>query len=86
MLGISCSLFVITGIQFWINDYMQEVLHLKSSETYFIYIIVCISAPTFGVLTGGFLIQYLGGYTTEKALDAICKLTLIGFICACLHL
>ncbi len=83
MLGISCSLFVITGIQFWISDYMQEVLHLKSSETYFIYIIVCISAPTFGVLTGGFLIQYLGGYTTEKALDAICKLTLIGFICAC---
>ena len=82
MLGISCSLFVITGIQFWISDYMQEVIHLNSSETYFIYIIVCISAPTLGVLTGGFLIQYLGGYTTEKALDAICKLTFISFICS----
>ena len=83
MLGISCSLFVITGMQFWMSDYMQEVLHLKQSETYLIYIIVCISAPTFGVLTGGFLIQYLGGYTTEKALDAICKLTFIAFICTC---
>ena len=82
MLGISCSLFVITGIQFWISDYMQEVIHLNSSETYFIYVIVCISAPTLGVLTGGFLIQYLGGYTTEKALDAICKLTFISFICS----
>jgi len=61
---------------------MQEVIHLNSSEAYFIYVIVCISAPTLGVLTGGFLIQYLGGYTTEKALDAICKLTFISFICS----
>ena len=84
MLCISCSLFVVTGIQFWISDYMQEVIHLKSSETYIIYSIVCISAPTLGVLIGGIVIQYLGGYTTGKALDACCKLTFFAFICACL--
>lgn len=84
MLCISCSLFVVTGIQFWISDYMQEVIHLKSSETYIIYSIVCISAPTLGVLTGGIVIQYLGGYTTGKALDACCKLTFIAFVCSCL--
>ena len=82
MFGISCSLFVITGMQFWVSDYMQEVIHLKSSMTYIIYAIVSISAPTLGVLTGGFLIQYLGGYTDEKALNACCKLTFVGFICA----
>ena len=82
MFGISCSLFVITGMQFWVSDYMQEVIHLESSETYIIYAIVSISAPTLGVLTGGFLIQYLGGYTDEKALKACCKLTLFGFIFA----
>jgi hypothetical protein len=82
MFGISCSLFVITGMQFWVSDYMQEVIHLESSETYIIYAIVSISAPTLGVLTGGFLIQYLGGYTDEKALNACCKLTLFAFICA----
>ena len=82
MFGISCSLFVITGMQFWVSDYMQEVMHLKSSMTYIIYAIVSISAPTLGVLTGGFLIQYLGGYTDEKALNACCKLTFVGFICA----
>ena len=84
MFGISCSLFVVTGIQFWISDYMQEVIHFNSLETYIIYSLVCISAPTLGVLTGGFLIQYLGGYTTGKAIDACSKLTLIGFICACI--
>ena len=83
MFGISCSLFVVTGIQFWISDYMQEVIHFNSSETYIIYTLVCISAPTLGVLTGGILIQYLGGYTTGKAIDACSKLTFIGFICAC---
>jgi hypothetical protein len=36
MFGISCSLFVITGMQFWVSDYMQEVMHLKSSMTYII--------------------------------------------------
>ena len=74
--------FVITGMQFWVSDYMQEVMHLKSSMTYIIYAIVSISAPALGVLTGGFLIQYLGGYTDEKALNACCKLTFVGFICA----
>ena len=84
MFGISCSLFVVTGIQFWISDYMQEVIHFNSSETYIIYTLVCISAPTLGVLTGGILIQYLGGYTTCKAIDACSKLTFIGFICSCI--
>ena len=82
MFGISCSLFVITGMQFWVSDYMQEVIQLESTKTYIIYAIVSISAPTLGVLTGGFLIQYLGGYTDEKALNACCKLTFIGFCCA----
>ena len=82
MFGISCSLFVITGMQFWVSDYMQEVIHLESSKTYIIYAIVSISAPTLGVLTGGFLIQYLGGYTDENALKACCKLTFCAFICA----
>ena len=82
MFGISCSLFVITGMQFWVSDYMQEVIHLESSKTYIIYAIVSISAPTLGVLTGGILIQYLGGYTEGKALNACCKLTFIGFVCA----
>lgn len=82
MFGISCSLFVITGMQFWVSDYMQEVIHLESSKTYIIYAIVSISAPTLGVLTGGLLIQYLGGYTEGKALNACCKLTFIGFVCS----
>lgn len=70
MIGISCCLFVVTGIQFWISDYMQEVMHIESSKVYIIYAVVCISAPVLGVLLGGLFIQYLGGYTDKRALKA----------------
>ena len=81
MLGISCMLFVVTGIQFWISDYMQEIMNIPSSKVYIIFSIVCITAPTLGVLSGGIFIQYLGGYTNKKALDACFKISIIAAIC-----
>ena len=81
MLGISCMLFVVTGIQFWISDYMREIMNIPSSEVYIIFSIICITAPTFGVLSGGFFIQYLGGYTNKMALDACFKISIIAAGC-----
>ena len=77
MLGISCMYFIVTGIQFWISDYMREVLNIPSSNVYIIFSVVCITAPTLGVLSGGFFIQYLGGYTNKRALDACFKISII---------
>ena len=77
MFGISCMLFIVTGIQFWISDYMQEVLGISRNYVYVIYSIICISAPTLGVLLGGFFIQYLGGYTNKRALDACFKIAIL---------
>ena len=65
MLGISCMYFVVTGIQFWISDYMREIMNISSSKVYIIFSVVCITAPTSGVLLGGIFIQYLGGYTNK---------------------
>ena len=81
MFGISCMLFVVTGIQFWISDYMQEVMNISSSKVYIIFSAVCITAPTLGVLCGGIFIQYLGGYTNRKALDACFKISIIAAGC-----
>ena len=81
MLGISCMLFVVTGIQFWISDYMQEVMNLSASKVYIIFSVICVTAPTLGVLLGGFFIQYLGGYTNKKSLDACFKISIIAAIC-----
>ena len=81
MLGISCMLFVVTGIQFWISDYMREVMNIPSSQVYIMFSIICVTAPTLGVLSGGFFIQYLGGYTNKMALDACFKISIIAAGC-----
>ena len=81
MLGISCMYFIVTGIQFWISDYMREVMNIPSSKVYVMFSIICITAPTLGVLSGGFFIQYLGGYTNKMALDACFKISIIAAVC-----
>lgn len=81
MYGISCLLFVVTGIQFWISDYMQEVMQIPSSKVYVIFAVICITAPVLGVLLGGIFIQYLGGYTNKRALDACFKIAILAAAC-----
>ncbi len=81
MLGISCMYFVVTGIQFWISDYMREIMNISSSKVYIIFSVVCITAPTSGVLLGGIFIQYLGGYTNKMALNACFKISIIAAGC-----
>lgn len=80
MLAISCLLFIITGIQFWISDYMQTVLHVDPKKVFITFAIVCITAPVLGVLMGGFFIQKLGGYTNKRALDACFKISILAAI------
>ena len=77
MLAICCLLFIITGIQFWISDYMQTVLHVDHKKVFITFAVVCITAPVFGVLMGGYTIQKLGGYTNRKALEACFKVSIL---------
>lgn len=81
MYGISCLLFVVTGIQFWITDYMQEVMEIPPSKAYVIYASICVTGPVLGVLLGGFFIQYLGGYTDKRALVACFKIAILAACC-----
>ncbi len=77
MLAICCLLFIVTGIQFWISDYMQAVLKIDSKDVFIVFAAVSITAPTFGVLAGGFLITKLGGYTNKTALEACFKISIL---------
>ncbi len=63
------------------NPYMREVMNIPSSQVYIMFSIICVTAPTLGVLSGGFFIQYLGGYTNKMALDACFKISIIAAGC-----
>jgi hypothetical protein len=77
MLGICCLLFIITGIQFWISDYMQTVLNVPPKKVFITFSIVCITAPILGVMMGGYVISQLGGYTNVKAIETCFKISIL---------
>lgn len=62
VLGIANLSFVITVIQFWGSDYMIKVLFIPTSHSSIAYIIDCLLAPSIGVIVGGVIIKWFGGY------------------------
>lgn len=62
VLGLANLCFVITVIQFWGSDYMENALNIEKSQVFVSFMIVCLTAPTLGVLIGGGITGYIGGY------------------------
>ncbi len=69
MLAISSLYFVITGIQFWISDYLRTVLGQEKDKVFMSFALISITGPTSGVVIGGTILDRLGGYTGKSALD-----------------
>jgi len=80
MLSICCLLFVVTGIQFWITDYMVKVLKLDTQLANILFMIVCISAPTLGVISGGNFIEKLAGSDDKRSIEACYKLSIMAAV------
>ena len=81
---LCCSLdglyFVITGIQYWITDYLINRLNQPESTVFITFGVVSISAPILGVIVGGNITTYLGGYLTKNSLYVSC---VSAFLCLC---
>jgi sugar phosphate permease len=72
MLGtITCLFITVTAIQFWMTDYMIQVLDISQGTAFKSYAIVSLLAPLSGVIAGGFLFSRVGGYNSYKALHVI---------------
>ena len=76
------SIFIIvSGIQFWTNDYFEKVLNVDNQNLIFLsFTIVVTTSPILGMLIGGILSQKLGGYDTEKAI----YIPLYSSLCVCI--
>ena len=64
------SMFIIiSGIQFWINDYMENSLNIEDkNERLTIFIILIVSSPVFGISVGGILATKIGGYDNKNSI------------------
>ncbi|CAD8102901.1 unnamed protein product [Paramecium primaurelia] len=65
---ISILYFIVTGIQFWMTDYMITEMHQNQKTVNIVFAVVSITAPVFGCITGGLIAQKLGGYERTKSL------------------
>lgn len=74
MLAISVLFFIISGIQYWASDYLQEVLGIEKDLVHIYFSITCITAPVIGALLSGVVMNRLGGYRSSKALP-LCLVT-----------
>lgn len=53
---------MIANIQFWMSDYFIRVLGASKEVTFITFAAVCISAPAIGLILGGVMVSWLGGY------------------------
>lgn len=68
-LGLASLFFVITAVQYWGSDYMENVLGVKDKHYRMLsFSIVCITSPTLGVILGGWVISRIGGYESKHSI------------------
>ena len=57
---------MVAGIQFWITQYIVEVLQVEYRDALGAFTVVSATGPVFGVVFGGWLVDYLGGYKGKE--------------------
>lgn len=78
MLGITCLFMTVTAIQFWMTDYMVQVLGISQNKAFKTFAAASLIAPISGVVCGGILFSKLGGYNSYNALHAVPALATLG--------
>lgn len=66
-LSLTGLFFVVTGIQYWLPTYLKVVYQLQEDEAAVVYTTTSITGPIGGVIVGGVITTYFGGYNTYKA-------------------
>lgn len=67
-----CGLyFTVTGIQYWITDYLEKVIGAPKDQVLTAFAITSCTAPAMGVVFGGWLVDRMGGYKDESG-EAVC--------------
>ena len=53
IISMSILIYVITGVQYWVSDYLDSVMGVESAkDRLFLFTITCFTAPVMGVLIG----------------------------------
>ena len=86
-LAIISIFFILSGFQFWINDFFENALYIKDKKNRLIYFIIIISfTALLAPITGGLIMQKLGGYDSKKVIYLPFYCCIVSLICCNLML
>ena len=71
MISLIGIMFCVTGLQFWMTNYLQFVLGVNKALATSYVAITNISAPICGVVIGGAVLTFYGGHQSKKALTIV---------------
>lgn len=75
--ALSFLYFIITGIQYWVSDYLMTTLSIPETTVFISFSIISITGPVFGVVVGGNLCTYLGGFRAKASLYMVMFFSLL---------
>ena len=78
------SIFLIlSGLQFWTNDFLENAIHILDKKERLKYFIVIIIITSIGApITGGYIMQKIGGYDSYKSIYLPFYCCIISLICS----
>jgi MFS family permease len=77
VLTVAILLFIITVVQNWIKQYLTEVLLVSEKLSDLCFIGYALTALPIGIISGGFIVQKIGGYSSLKSSYYVAINTLI---------
>ena len=82
MLVMTCLFVTVTGVNFWITDYLIKVIGVERSKAFELYLTASVVGPLIGVLGAAFIFDRIGGYTSEFAHPLCLTVALFGMVSA----
>lgn len=72
--------YILTVIQFWLTIYFIDVIHVSEFKTNVMFALICLTSPTLGAVTSGYLSHWLGGYEHPNAIPFCIFLGVLEFL------
>ena len=77
----SINQFILSGLTFWLTDYLENILNEKNSfQRLYVYIESIVIGPIIGIALGGFIGSLTGGYEKKNSVLAIFILQTIAIV------
>ncbi|KAJ1607456.1 putative MFS protein [Cryptosporidium canis] len=65
---LSVIYYVVTAVQFWTTRYLQQIYTTRDGIIFMSFSATAVIAPTTGIIFSGFMIDFIGGYKSDRGL------------------